>query len=59
VQNSDNWPQTGKEVQFVVCSEKDKLRKDLNSQNAKWCFMLTWIRFKYQNSSVGLFYSLP
>jgi hypothetical protein len=53
VQNSDHRPQTGKGIQCVCCS-KDKPGKDLKLQSAKWCFLLTWIRFKCSNYSVGL-----
>jgi hypothetical protein len=35
MQNSDHWPQTGKQIKGDVCSTKDKPGKDLNVQSAK------------------------
>jgi hypothetical protein len=46
VKNSDQWPQIGKQIQCGVCFTKDKPGKDLNVQNAKWCFGLIQIRYK-------------
>jgi hypothetical protein len=54
VQNSDHWPQNGKQIWCGVCSTKEKPIEDLNVQSAKWCFMLTQIRFKCQNCNVRL-----
>jgi hypothetical protein len=39
------WPQTGKEVQCVVCSAKDILGKDLNGWVGGWMdgWMDNWV----------------
>jgi hypothetical protein len=37
-----------------VVSTKDEPGKDLNVRSAKWCFLLSQVRCKCQNCSVGL-----
>jgi hypothetical protein len=53
VQHSGHKPQTGKEMQCVVCSTGDKPGNVLNVQSAKWYFVLSWIRLSVETAMKG------